>query len=222
VEPVFFATPQEMRAWLAENGSTATELWVGYYKRETGRPSVTWPESVDQALCFGWIDGVRKRIDDERYVIRFTPRKRSSIWSAVNIKRMGELRELGLVEPAGLAAFEQRREDKSALYSYENRPRDLPEEYAARFQAYPDAWAFFQSWPPSLRRSGIWWVLSAKKEETRQRRLEQLIEQCVRRERIDPRTPASMRASSGGGRSTRPEAPHDESAPRPSRESSAT
>ena len=121
MEPTFFATPEDFRAWLEAHHDTATELLVGFHKKGSGRPSITWPESVDQALCFGWIDGVRRRIDDDSYSIRFTPRKQRSNWSVVNVRRVGELTELGLMRPAGLAAFERRSDDRTAIYAYEQR-----------------------------------------------------------------------------------------------------
>lgn len=176
MEPRFFATPEEFRAWLQANHATAGELWVGFYKVGTGRPSITWPQSVDEALCVGWIDGVRKRLDDESYVIRFTPRRQGSIWSAVNIKRMGELTAEGRVLPAGLAAFEKRRDDKSSIYAYEQRKTaELPEEYERRFRQNAAAWEFFQAQAPWYRRNVTHWVISAKKEETREKRIATLI-----------------------------------------------
>jgi uncharacterized protein YdeI (YjbR/CyaY-like superfamily) len=176
MDPQFFARPEDFRAWLQANHDSAGELWVGFHKVGTGRPSITWPQSVDEALCFGWIDGVRKRLDDDSYVIRFTPRRKGSIWSAVNIKRMGELIAEGRVHPAGLAAFEKRRDDRSAIYSYEQRTTaELPDEYQRRFQENAAAWEFFQSRPPGYRRTATWWVISAKKEETREKRLATLI-----------------------------------------------
>jgi uncharacterized protein YdeI (YjbR/CyaY-like superfamily) len=176
MEPTFFATPREFRAWLAEHHEHGRELLVGFYKKGSGRPSITWPESVDQALCFGWIDGVRRRIDDDSYSIRFTPRKPRSIWSSVNIKRAGELAELGLMHPAGLRAFEQRDEARSAIYAYEQRHDvALSGEQEQRFRATPGAWEFFQAQPAWYRRTALWWVVSAKKEETRAQRLDTLI-----------------------------------------------
>jgi uncharacterized protein YdeI (YjbR/CyaY-like superfamily) len=174
-EPTFFASQSEFRQWLEKNHDTAKELWVGYYKKGTGLPSLTWPESVDEALCFGWIDGVRKRIDDTSYTNRFTPRKPASAWSAVNVKRAQELTDLGLMHEAGRKAFEKREDKKTSLYSYENRPAELPEEYAKVFRANKKAWEFFQSQSPSYRRTCIWWVVSAKQEQTRQKRLTTLI-----------------------------------------------
>lgn len=177
IEPLFFAAPADFRRWLEENHANARELWVGFYKRGSGRPSITWPESVDEALCAGWIDGVRKSLDEESYVIRFTPRKASSTWSAVNIKRMAELIEQGRVLPAGLAAFEKRSEKKSAIYSYEQRKTaELDEASQKLFRKHKSAWEYFQAQPPWYRRTTAWWILSAKKEETRQKRLATLIE----------------------------------------------
>jgi uncharacterized protein YdeI (YjbR/CyaY-like superfamily) len=177
MEPTFFAAPGDFRAWLERHHDSAGELLVGFHKRGSGRPSMTWPESVDQALCFGWIDGVRRRIDDTSYTIRFTPRKPRSTWSAVNVKRMKELIGQGLVAPAGLAAFERRSDDRTAIYSYEQRRNaKLEPEQEQRLQADERARAFFESQPPSYRRAAIHWVTSAKKPETRERRLTQLIE----------------------------------------------
>src|SRR6266545_8054500 len=126
----FFKTPAEFRAWLEANHSSSAELWVGFYKKGSGKPSITWPESVDEALCFGWIDGIRKSLDETSYTIRFTPRKSQSIWSAVNIGRADELIKQGLMMPTGMAAFEARKENKSGIYSYEQRSAELPETYA--------------------------------------------------------------------------------------------
>ena len=172
----YFATPAEFRKWLVANHAKAQELWVGFYKKESGRPSITWPESVDEALCVGWIDGIRKRLDDESYVIRFTPRKAQSTWSAVNIARVAELTREGRMRPAGLAAFERRSEAKSAIYSYEQKETAAFDEEAERqFRSNAKAWEFFQSQPPWYRRTATHKVLSAKREETRQKRLATLI-----------------------------------------------
>ena len=177
MEPRFFATPAELRAWFEAHHADAGELLVGYYKRGTGRPSITWPESVDEALCFGWIDGVRRRIDDEAYSIRFTPRKPSSIWSTVNVRRMGELVAVGLVAPAGLRAFEARRDDRSGVYGHERATAaELEPEQQRRLEADAEAWAWFSAQAPSYRRTAIHWVVSAKRAETRERRLATLIE----------------------------------------------
>jgi uncharacterized protein YdeI (YjbR/CyaY-like superfamily) len=174
--PTFFATPAEWRAWLREHHATERELLVGFYRVASGRPSITWPQSVDQALCFGWIDGIRRGIDGESYSIRFTPRKRTSIWSAVNIRRAQELIDQGLMQPAGLAAFEARTGDRSGIYSFEQKERpELSPEFAAEFRANPEAWAFYEARAPYYRRTSAWWVMSAKREETRRKRLAQLI-----------------------------------------------
>ncbi len=151
-------------------------MWLGYYKKASGTPSVTWPESVDEALCFGWIDGLRKTIDAERYMIRFTPRRVGSIWSAVNIQRVKELQAGGRMQPAGERAFAMRQDEKSAVYAYEQRQSaQLPEADLQQFQANSAAWAFFQSQPPSYQRAAAWWVISAKQEATQRKRLATLI-----------------------------------------------
>lgn len=160
------------------------ELWVGFYKKDSGKPSITWPQSVDEALCFGWIDGIRKSIDDLSYKIRFTPRKTRSIWSSVNIKRAQELIEQGLMQPAGLKAFAAREENRSGIYSYEQRSPELPDQYAKKLKKDRTAWKFFQEQPPSYRKAANWWVQSAKKEETRLKRLERLIQLSAARQRI--------------------------------------
>ena len=189
MEPVFFATPAELRAWLERHHADRDELWVGLYKKATGRPSVTWPEVVDEALCFGWIDGVRRSLGPDSYVNRITPRRRRSNWSAINIKRVGELIEEGRMTPAGLAAFEARTDDRSAVYSYEQRrTAALEPEQEARFRAVPEAWEWFQARAPSYRRAAIHWVVSAKRPETRERRLATLIEDSAAGRTIKPLT----------------------------------
>lgn len=174
---IFFATPAEFRAWLEEHHASAPELWVGFHKKGSGRPSITWPEAVDEALCVGWIDGIRKSIDGESYRIRFTPRKPQSTWSAVNLARVEALTREGRMRPAGLKAFEKRTEAKTGIYAYEQRKAaELDEASEQRFRSDPEAWEYFESRPPGYRKTAIWWVVSAKKEETRRKRLEQLIE----------------------------------------------
>lgn len=185
-KPRFFTTPAAFRRWLAKNHATATELWVGYYKKATGKPSITWHESVDQALCFGWIDGVRKSLDADRYMIRFTPRNPRSKWSAVNVKRAEELIRLGLMEQAGRKAFFRRDTARDIEYSYERAVAELPPEQVARFRANPDAWKFFQSQPPSYRKAATGWVVSAKRESTRDRRLATLIADSAAGMRVGP------------------------------------
>jgi uncharacterized protein YdeI (YjbR/CyaY-like superfamily) len=174
-KPVFFKTPAAFRAWLLSHHATAAELLVGFYKRDSGRPSVTWPESVDEALCVGWIDGVRRRVDAVAYTIRFTPRRPGSIWSAINIRKVKELIESGRMRPEGLQAFEARRENRSGIYAYEQRPQEMTEPYAGRFRKHRSAWEFFQAQPSSYRHRMVWRVISAKQEETRAARLEKLI-----------------------------------------------
>jgi len=185
-ETRFFETSDAFRAWLDQNHDAADELWVGFYKKATGRPSITWPESVDEAICFGWIDGIRRSIDDESYRIRFTPRRRGSIWSTVNIRRAGELIDAGRMRPPGLAAFERRREDLERRYSFEQGDVSLGDEFEAELRANEKAWAFFQSQPPSYRRTATWWVVSARREETRRRRLATLIADSEADQRIGP------------------------------------
>jgi uncharacterized protein YdeI (YjbR/CyaY-like superfamily) len=171
----YFPMPADLRKWFAKHHKTETELQVGFYKKDSGKPSITWPESVAQALCFGWIDGIRRSIDEDRYTIRFTPRKRTSIWSSVNIKLARELIEQNLMQPAGLAAFEARRENKSGIYSYEQRTAELPEPYLSQLKKNQAAWKFFELQPAGYRKQMSWWVVSAKQEETRLKRLEKLI-----------------------------------------------
>jgi uncharacterized protein YdeI (YjbR/CyaY-like superfamily) len=185
--PRFFATPAAWRAWLEEHHDNVPELWVGLYKRGSGRPSITWPEAVDGALCFGWIDGIRKSVDGLSYMIRFTPRKPRSAWSAVNITRATDLSKLGLMHRAGLAAFAKRGDEKSAIYSYEQRKTaKLPPSYEKQFRKRKDAWAFFQTQAPWYQRTSTYWVISAKKEETRLKRLTDLIAYSARGKAIPP------------------------------------
>jgi uncharacterized protein YdeI (YjbR/CyaY-like superfamily) len=191
--PTFFAGPAEFRRWLELNHDRERELVVGFWKTSTGKPSMTWAQSVDEALCFGWIDGVRRSLGDESYTIRFTPRRRGSVWSAVNVRRARELIELGRMTSAGLKAFEARRANRSGIYSYEQRSTELPEPYAEGLRANAAAWEFFQSRPASYRKAAMWWIVSAKKEETRLRRLTMLIEDSARGRTVKPLTPPSAR-----------------------------
>jgi len=185
IAPVYYATPAEWRTWLEEHHATEREHWVGFHRRGTGRPSLTWPESVDQALCFGWIDGVRKRVDDERYTIRFTPRKPASRWSLVNVARVAELTEAGLMHPAGRAAFEARTAE--GTYSYEQRDEAaFDPERERRFRAAAAAWAWFEAEAPGYRRTATHWVMSAKRDATRDRRLAALIADSAAGRRIGP------------------------------------
>jgi uncharacterized protein YdeI (YjbR/CyaY-like superfamily) len=173
--PTFFAKPSDFRKWLQRNHKSETELLVGFYKVGSGKPSMTWPQSVDEALCFGWIDGVRKSIDKDSYQIRFSQRKPTSIWSAVNIKKIEELTKQGLMQPAGLAIFEKRTEGKSKIYSYEKEEADLTPGFKKQFKANKKAWNYFQLLAPSYKKISVHWVLSAKQEATRLKRLNQLI-----------------------------------------------
>jgi uncharacterized protein YdeI (YjbR/CyaY-like superfamily) len=188
--PVFFPEAAAWRRWLERHHDTATEVWMGLYKKSSGKPSITWPEAVDEALCFGWIDGVRKSIDATSYRNRFTPRRRDSNWSAVNIRRVKELIELGRMHPAGLKAFEARKEDRSGVYSYEQRHlARLEPAHEQKLRANRKAWSYFQDSPPSYRKAAIWWVVSAKQEATRLRRLDQLISHSERERTVPPLTP---------------------------------
>ena len=181
----FFATPLEFRRWLQENSATESELLVGFYKLDSGRASMRWPESVDQALCFGWIDGVRKRIDDQAYCIRFTPRKRSSIWSAINIAKYAQLQIQGQIMPAGALAYSHRREEKSKVYAYEQtRIEGLSELETVEFTRQQNAWMFFQSTPPSYQKVILHWLNSAKKPETRQARFAKLVQASAAKTRL--------------------------------------
>jgi uncharacterized protein YdeI (YjbR/CyaY-like superfamily) len=194
VEPIFFATPEAWRAWLEKHHADATEVIVGFYKRASGITSITWAEAVDEALCFGWIDGVRRRIDEERYTNRFTPRTPTSTWSAVNIARVKQLRKEGRMRPEGLAAFQSRSDERSAIYAYEQRQEaKLDAGSERRFRSNRDAWRFWESQPPWYRRTAAWWVISAKRPETRERRLAQLIEDSADRRRIRRLIPPAKR-----------------------------
>lgn len=174
--PTFFAKQSEFRKWLNKNHKKETELLVGFYKVDSGKSSMTWSQSVDEALCFGWIDGVRKSIDKDSYQIRFTQRKSTSIWSAVNIQKIEELTKKGFMQPAGLASFENRKEDKSKIYSYENEEVKFSSDFEKLFKANKIAWDYFQSLAPSYRKPSTNWVMSAKQEATRIKRLKELID----------------------------------------------
>jgi uncharacterized protein YdeI (YjbR/CyaY-like superfamily) len=194
MKPVFFADREAFRAWLEEHHATATELWMGMHKKGSGRPSITWPEAVDEALCFGWIDGVRQRIDDESYMNRFTPRRPNSNWSAVNVRRVQELTRKRRMRAAGLKAFRERREDKTATYSYEQRHQaKLDPAQERRFRSKKKAWDWFQTQPKGYRTTAVYWVLSAKRPETRERRLDTLIEDSAKGRRVPPLRPRTDR-----------------------------
>ena len=189
-QAIFFETPDELRMWLEEHHATASELWVGYYKKASGRRSLTWSQVVDEALCFGWIDGKAQRIDEHRYRQRLTPRRPNSNWSAVNIAKVVELRAQGRLTPAGEAAFAARRADRSEVYSYERRHEAAFEaEQEAAFRANAAAWAWFAAQSPSYRTMATFWVVSAKRPETRAKRLATLIECSSERRRVPPLAP---------------------------------
>ncbi len=187
--PTFFETAADFRAWLEKNHQSETELWVGMYKKGTGRPSITWPEVVDQCLCFGWIDGIRKTVDQHSYMNRITPRKANSNWSAVNIAKVETLTAQGLMYPAGLEAFSKRKDEKSRVYSFERQEEAaFSVEEIAQFQRHPEAWAWFQSRPAGYRRNAAHWVISAKRAETRQKRPAALIEESANARAVAPLT----------------------------------
>lgn len=182
--PWFFNSPEAFGHWLESNHSSAQELWVGFHKKSTGKPSLTWPESVDEALCFGWIDGIRKTVDEGRYAIRFTPRRPGSNWSSVNIQRARALIKNGRMHPSGLRAFEDRHTRTAERYSNKNRPTELPPRYLKLLKANKAAWAFYRDQPPGYRRAATWWIVSAKREETKLRRLSTLIRDAADGRRI--------------------------------------
>ncbi len=185
MQPRFFARPADFRRWLERNAATASELVVGFHKVGSGRPSISWPESVDEALCFGWIDGVRKRIDDQSYLIRFTPRRVDSIWSAVNVAKAESLLTQGRMQPAGLVAYQRRTEARTRVYSYEQVDDvQLTDEELRRFRRDKAAWRYFESAPAGYRRTVLHRITAAKRPETRARRLEQLIAACAGGKRL--------------------------------------
>ncbi len=182
----FFDSPAAFRAWLERQHASAAELWVGFWKRGTGRPSLTWPESVDQALCYGWIDGMRRSLGEDAYAIRFTPRKPGSTWSAKNVKRAEELTALGLMRPPGLAVFAARDPARTNLYSFEREQAALAPDEERALRANVRAWSWFQAQPPSYRKPVLHWIVSAKQEATRRRRLETLIRCSEAGEAVPP------------------------------------
>jgi uncharacterized protein YdeI (YjbR/CyaY-like superfamily) len=185
MKPIFFATPADLRAWFNQHHESETELLMGFYKKDSGKPSVTWSEAVDEAVCVGWIDGIRKGLDAESYTIRFTPRKPSSIWSAVNIAKVEALTKEGRMKPAGLKAFELRKENKSGIYSHEQRDQiELREAETQLFKANKKAWDFWEAQPGSYRKAALWWIVSAKREETRSKRMTTLIDDSANERRI--------------------------------------
>lgn len=185
MEITFFKTPDEFRAWLETNHQNEKELLVGFYKKSSGNPSITWPESVDHALCFGWIDGVRKNIDEVSYYIRFTPRKPKGIWSKINVKRIEELTKLGLMMPAGLKAFSERDQKKQGIYAYENEVQQFHKDFEKEFRANKKAWSFYKEQAPWYIRNTTHWVMRAKQETTRLNRLRLLIKDSEKGQRLE-------------------------------------
>lgn len=186
MKPTFFTSQAAFRKWLSANHAQMHELWAGFYKRESGKGGITYRQALDEALCFGWIDGLRKSVDAASYTIRFTPRKPDSIWSAINIKRAGELKDLGQMQKPGLTVFEKRDVERAQRYSYERENCRLEAAQEKQFQANAKAWKFFGEQAPWYRRTATWWVISAKREETRRKRLTTLIGDCGKGRRIAP------------------------------------
>jgi uncharacterized protein YdeI (YjbR/CyaY-like superfamily) len=184
MKPRFFDKQSQFNQWLVKNHGCASEILVGFYKKSSGKKSVTYPEALDEALCFGWIDGIRKSLDENSYTIRFTPRQSKSIWSLVNVRHVERLKKEGRMQPAGLAAFDLRDIKRTGIYSFENRPRELSVPYQEIFRKHKVAWEFFNAQPPFFKRTVSFWVMSAKKEETRLSRLNRLIETSARGERL--------------------------------------
>lgn len=184
VKPKFFATPEKFREWLEKNHSSVNELLIGFHKKSSGKKSITYAEALDEALCFGWIDGVKRSLNETSYTQRFTPRRARSIWSLVNVKHVERLKKDGRMHAAGLAAYEQRDPKRTGIYAFENAPRELSAEYEKEFRKVKGAWEYFQTYPPYLKKTVSFWVMSAKKEETRSARLRRLIECSARGERI--------------------------------------
>ena len=180
MKPKFFSSPEKFREWLEQNHDRTNELLVGFHKKASGKKSITYPEALDEALCFGWIDGVRRNFDETSYTIRFTPRKPKSIWSLVNVRHVERLTKDGRMAEPGMKAYALRDPKRTGVYAFENAPREFSVEYEKKFRANKTAWEFFQKEPPSIRRTCIFWVMNAKKEETRLRRLEQLIDSSAK------------------------------------------
>ncbi len=186
MRPRYFKNSAKFRSWLAKNHAGSSELLIGYYKRHTGKPSMTWSESVDVALCFGWIDGIRRKVDEDRYTIRFTPRRPNSVWSQVNLEKVKALKKSGRMRLAGLEVYEARNRESSQRYSFEKAGVGLDPEYERAFKQKRKAWAWFQDLAPSYRKQSIWWVMSAKKALTRKRRLAALMECSAEGRKIRP------------------------------------
>ena len=198
-KPKFFTSPEQFRAWLEKNHATADELEIGFHKKSSGKKSITYAEALDEALCFGWIDGVRRSLNETSYQQRFTPRRARSIWSLVNVKHVERLKKEGRMRPAGIAAYEQRDPKRTGIYAFENAPRELSQEYEKEIRKTKGAWEYWQTYPPYLKKTVSYWVMSAKKEETRTARLQRLIESCARGERIGTLPAKSVEGASKKG-----------------------
>jgi len=178
MKPRFFSSPEKFREWLERNHDSTSELLLGFYKKSSGKKSVTYAEALDEALCYGWIDGVRKNLDETSYTIRFTPRKARSIWSLVNVRHVERLTKEGRMRPAGIEAYARRDPKRTGIYAFENRPREFSPEFEKAFRKNKTAWRFFEKQPPGYKRVIVFWVMEAKKEETRLKRFKQLVNLC--------------------------------------------
>ena len=190
----FFRSGSEFRKWLEKNHSKSDELWIGFYRKDSGRGGMSYPQALDEALCYGWIDGIRKKLDERSYTTRFTPRKPKSIWSNVNIKHIARLTRDGRMMPAGIAAYSARDDSRTGVYSFERTIAELEPLMIGEFKRTPGAWKYFEAQPPYYRRIASWWVISARKDETRARRLAKLIEHSARKERLPQLTSAPRSA----------------------------
>jgi uncharacterized protein YdeI (YjbR/CyaY-like superfamily) len=178
MKPRFFSTLEKFREWLEQNHDSASELLLGFHKKSSGKKSITYAEALDEALCYGWIDGVRKNLNETSYTIRFTPRKARSIWSNVNVRHVERLTKEGRMRPAGIAAYERRDPKRTGIYAFENRPREFSPEFEKAFRKNKTAWSFFEKQPPGYKRVIVFWVMEAKKAETRVKRFKQLVDLC--------------------------------------------
>ena len=178
MKPRFFSSPEKFREWLERNHDSTSELLLGFYKKSSGKKSLTYAEALDEALCYGWIDGVRKNLDETSYTIRFTPRKARSIWSLVNVRHVERLTKEGRMRPAGIEAYERRDPKRTGIYAFENRPREFSPEFEKAFRKNKTAWSFFEKQPPGYKRVIVFWVMEAKKAETRLKRFNQLVDLC--------------------------------------------
>lgn len=184
MKPKFFSRPEQFRSWLQEHHTSAGELLVGFHKKDSGKNSISYSEALDEALCFGWIDGVRKKLNETSYTIRFTPRKPRSIWSLVNVRHVERLLKEKRMQPAGLEAFARKDPKRTGIYAFENRPKQLAPDFQKTFRAHKNAWQFFEAQPPYYKKTAIFWVMSARKEETQLRRLQQLIDNSEKAQRL--------------------------------------